>query len=211
MDIAPRIPTPVGLKPARADASLRAVRHVSLDELDAGLDTVRAAPTELGTLELIVRRPAPGKREVLATGALDLREGLLGDRWKPKRASGGKQRDPGLQLTVMSARMAALVAGGKDHERWAQAGDQLYLDFDISRANLPDRSRLAIGSAVLEVSPTPHTGCGKFIRRFGVDSMKLISSDRGRELRLRGLIAHVVTPGTVTQGDVVRKLAPAAR
>ena len=183
------------------------MRHLTLDELEAGLETVAAAPADAGTLDLIVARPAPGERELLATGELDLRRGLLGDRWRPKRASNGNGR--GLQVTLMNSRVAALVAGADDRERWAQAGDQLYVDLDLSERNLPVSSQLGIGTAVLEVSPIPHTGCGKFIRRFGVDSMKLISSDRGRELRLRGMIAWVVTPGTVSTGDQVRKLDPA--
>jgi hypothetical protein len=182
------------------------VRHATLDELVAGLDAVRAAPVDVGTLELIVKRAARGERDILANGTLDLHQGLVGDRWKPAPPSRGKAPDEELQVTVMSARMAALVAGGDDRDAWAQAGDQLFVDFDISEANLPAGSRLAIGSAVIGVSPIPHTGCGKFIRRFGVDSMKLISSALGRELRLRGLIAHVVTPGAIRAGDRVTKV-----
>ena len=154
------------------------MRHLTLDELEAGLATVEAAPADAGRLDLIVARPARGERELLATGELGLRQGLVADRWKPKSAANG--RDPGLQVTLMSSRMAALVADGDDHDRWAQAGDQLYVDLDISERNLPIGSQLAIGDVVLEVSPIPHTGCGKFIRRFGVDSMELISSNRGR-------------------------------
>ena len=110
-----------------------------------------------------------------------------------------------MQLTLMSTRFAALVAG-EDRDRWALAGDQLYVDLDVSEANLPPGSRLAIGEAVIEVTATPHTGCGKFIRRFGVDSMKLISSDVGRELRLRGVNTRVVKPGAISRGDAVRRL-----
>ena len=183
------------------------MRHATLEELEAGLEEVEAAPADEGRLELIVARPAPGERMLLEAGTLDVREGLVGDRWKPKARSDGQPPDLELQLTVMNARMVALVAGSRAPDAWAQAGDQLYVDFDISRANLPEGSRLAIGEAVIEVSTIPHTGCGKFIRRFGVDSMKLISSERGRELRLRGLIARVVTSGIVTRGDAIRKLA----
>jgi MOSC domain-containing protein YiiM len=182
------------------------MRHATLDELETGLEAVRTAPADAGTLELIVARPAPGARDLPSEGTFDLRHGLVGDRWRPKR--GSTIGDSGHQVTVMSARMAALVAGGSDHARWAQAGDQLYVDFDISEANLPVGSRFAVGEVVLEVSPSRHTGCGKFIRRFGVDSMKLISSDVGRELRLRGVIARVVVPGTVGRGDAVRRLEP---
>ncbi len=110
-------------------------------------------------------------------------------------------------MTVMSARVAALVSGGPEHVDWAQAGDQLYVDFDISERNLPAGTRLAIGGAELEVSAHPHLGCGKFVRRFGVDAMKLVNSELGRSLRLRGLNARVVRPGEVRRGDRVRKLS----
>jgi hypothetical protein len=179
------------------------MRHATFEELQAGLDAVRSAPPQVGSLELIVRRPARGEREILPTATLDARQGLVGDRWRPR---GAADPDSEHQVMVMSARMAALVAGSDDVERWAQAGDQLYLDFDISEANLPVGSRLAVGEVVLEVNATPHTGCGKFIRRFGADSMKLISSPVGRELRLRGACMRVVEPGTVTRGDAVSKI-----
>ena len=102
-------------------------------------------------------------------------------------------------------RLAELVAGGA--ERIPLAGDQLYLDLDVSVANLPAGSRLAIGDqAVIEVSATPHTGCSKFQARFGNDALRFVNSPVGRALRLRGLNARVVTPGTVRRGDTVRKL-----
>jgi MOSC domain-containing protein YiiM len=97
------------------------------------------------------------------------------------------------------------VAGEK--ARWPLAGDQLYVDLDLSAANLPPGTRLAIGSAVLEVTAQPHTGCGKFVERFGLESMKFVNSPVGRELQLRGINARVVESGTVRVGDVVRKLA----
>jgi MOSC domain-containing protein YiiM len=110
----------------------------------------------------------------------------------------------------MSARAAALVAGGDDHERWAQAGDQLYVDLDLSQENLPAGTRLAVGDAVLEVTPSPHLGCGKFSRRFGVDALKFVNSAVGRELRLRGVNTRVVEPGAIAPGNVVRKLSSAS-
>jgi MOSC domain-containing protein YiiM len=56
----------------------------------------------------------------------------------------------------------------------------------------------------------PHTGCGKFARRFGVEALKFVNSGVGRELNLRGRNARIVTGGTVRTGDTVRKLPPAA-
>jgi MOSC domain-containing protein YiiM len=188
------------------DATHGASPPPSLAELEEGLDHVRAAPAAAGTLELIVRRPAEERRELLEAGQLDLREGLIGDMWhvrgSPSTADGGP--NPNAQVTVMNARAAALVAGDANHERWAQAGDQLYVDLDISEANLPAGSRLAIGEAVLEITAEPHLGCGKFSRRFGVDALKVVNSAEGRALRLRGVNARVVQPGAIARGHAVR-------
>ncbi len=182
--------------------------HRSLQELESGVGEVRAAPASDGTLELIVARPAEEERELLAEGRLDLREGLVGDMWvsRPSSSRGDGKPNPEAQVTVMSARSAELVAGGTDHERWAQAGDQLYVDFDLSQANLPPGSRFAVGDAVLEVTPTPHLGCGKFSRRFGVDALKFVNSHEGRQLRLRGVNTRVVVAGPIRPGDPVSKL-----
>jgi hypothetical protein len=185
------------------------VEHATTEQLDAGLDQVRAAPADAGTLELIARRPAEEQREVLEDGELDLSAGLVGDMWavRPSSSTPDGGPNPEAQVTVMNARAAALVAG-PDTERWAQAGDQLYVDLDLSHENLPPGTRLAIGDAVLEVMAAPHLGCGKFSRRFGVDALKFVNSKLGRELRLRGVNARVVTPGAIRRGDTVRKLAP---
>jgi len=181
--------------------------HATAETLDRGLDHVRAAPATEGTLELIVRRPAENERDLLTEGRLDRDSGLVGDMWagRPSTSSedGGPNRDR--QITVMNARAAALVAG-VERLGWSQAGDQLYVDLDLSHSNLPAGTRLQIGEAVLEVTEAPHLGCGKFSRRFGVDALKLVNSEVGRELRLRGLNARVVTAGAVRQGDPVRKL-----
>ncbi len=182
------------------------MKHLSLEELEAGLAEIAGAPKDEGVLELIVRRPEVDAREELAEGRLDLIDGLEGDSWK--RRSSSRTPDgsphPGMQLNVMSARVAALVAQHRD--RWALAGDQLYVDLDISAANLPPGTRLAIGSAVIEVTEEPHTGCAKFVSRFGLDAMKFVNSTIGRQLRLRGLNARVVDPGVIRVGDVVRKI-----
>jgi len=182
-------------------------RHLTTEELEAALDRIRSAPPEEGVVELIVRRPTEGEREVLLEGALDLSEGLVGDRWSAHRSSrtpdGSPNRDT--QLTLMSARVVDLVSAG-DRERWPLAGDQLYVDFDISVENLPAGTRLALGSAVIEVTPEPHTGCVKFASRFGKDAHRFVNTKPHRHLRLRGLNAKVVEPGTVSAGDTIRKL-----
>ena len=173
---------------------------------EAGIDTIRDAPASAGTVELIVRRPAVGAREVLDEAELDLEEGLVGDNWLARgtRSRPDKSADPKAQLTVMSTRVAALVAGPR--EQWSLAGDQLYVDFDLGRENLPAGTRLAVGSAVIEVTDEPHTGCAKFSARFGSAALRFINSPVGRELNMRGINARVVEPGRVRCGDAIRKL-----
>ena len=182
------------------------MEHLSTDQLEAGLDQIRESPLDSGTVELIVRRPAEDEREVLAEGELTLEEGLVGDNWRARgsRHSTDGSADPDTQLNVMNSRCVALLAGHAD--RRALAGDQLYLDFDISIDNLPAGSRLSLGSAVIEITDQPHTGCAKFSKRFGADARKFVNSDEGRRLRLRGLNARVIQPGKVRPGDAVKKV-----
>ncbi len=181
--------------------------HLDLATLEAGLDPIRRSPADRGTVELIVRRPAIDARELLDEGHLDATVGLVGDTWpqRPSPRTPDGSPNPEAQLTVMNVRFAALVAGTA--ERIPLAGDQLYVDLDLSHDNLPAGTRLQIGDAVvIEISATPHTGCSKFQTRFGNDALRMVNSPVGRQLRLRGLNAKVVTPGTVRRGDTLRKL-----
>jgi MOSC domain-containing protein YiiM len=179
------------------------------DQLDAGLDAVREAPADEGALRLIVARPEREQRRLLEAGTLEVGGGLTEDMWSRRSSSttvdGGP--NPEAEVTVMNARSTALLAHEPEPgERWAEAGDQLYVDFDISEANLPPGARFAVGDAVLEVTDTPHTGCGKFIKRYGVEAQKFVNSPEGRALRLRGVNTRVVVPGNVAVGDAVRKV-----
>ena len=168
-------------------------RFATHAELQAALPLLRAAPRESGVLEMIVRRPASNEREVIESGELRAGEGLVGDRWTPS-----SKNEP---LTLTSSRLIALVAHTR--ECWPLAGDQLYVDFDLSPENVPPGTRLRVGSAVIEVSAEPHTGCRKYRDRFGLDALRFINSPAGRELNLRGINARVVTSGPVRVGDAV--------
>jgi MOSC domain-containing protein len=184
------------------------IRHLTYAEMEAALPTTLTSPTDEGTLELIVRRPALGRRDVLETAELDLTTGLVGDTWNIRtstRTADGSPH-PDMQINVMNSRVIALIAGEKT--RWGLAGDQLYIDLDLSANNLPPGTQLAIGSAVIEVTAQPHTGCIKFVQRFGVDAMKFVNSPQGRPLNLRGINARVVVPGRVHAGDRVKKVRP---
>lgn len=177
-----------------------------MDELEAALDHLRETPKDEGVVELIVRRPQIDEREVLELAELDPLQGLIGDNWisRGSRRTPDGSPHPEMQINIMNSRVAALVA--QEKERWSLAGDQLYIDMDLSKENLPPGTRLAIGSAVVEVSPLPHTGCHKFIARFGEDAMKFVNSALGKELCLRGINAKVVQAGTVRLGSTAKKV-----
>jgi MOSC domain-containing protein YiiM len=187
------------------------MQHLSYQHLEANLGHIRDAPTDRGVVVLVVRRPAVGARELPAEAMLDPVTGLAGDNWLVRGSTGTPDgsADPRRQVTVMNARVAELVADGAD--RMALAGDQLYVDFDISVDNLPAGSLLAVGEAVLEVSDVPHLGCAKFVERFGADAMRFVNSRVGRQLRLRGMNARVVQQGSVRPGDLVGTSTLAAR
>jgi MOSC domain-containing protein YiiM len=176
----------------------------TLAELLLSLEEIRRSPPDAGTLDLIVRRPAPGLREVLEQGELRPGMGLLGDGWsqRPGRTA-DKRPHPEKEVTLMNRRAIAALAG--ERARWPLAGDQLYVDLDLSEVNLPPGTRLAVGAAVVEISPAPHTGCSKFVARFGPDSLRFLGSPEARGLRLRGANARVIAGGLIQRGDLVRR------
>ena len=185
------------------------VEHLTPAQLEESLAEVRRSPADVGRVAMIVRRPAVDQREVLEVGDLDPACGLVGDTWSERQSTRTPDGSPhpDMQLNVINARFAGLIAGSP--ERQSLAGDQLHLDLDLSEANLPAGTRLALGSAVIEVTEQPHTGCAKFSARFGVDALRFVNSPVGRSLRLRGLNARVVVPGTVRSGDAVTKVTTA--
>ena len=182
------------------------IYHLTLADLEAGLDHVRDSPKEQGVLELIVSRPEEDAREVMELADLDTKLGLVGDTWqdRPSARSGDGKAHPDMQITIMNSRVADLVA--QDKARWQLSGDQLFADIDLSKANMPPGTRISIGAAILEATDQPHTGCKKFSARFGIDALALISSPIGKELQLRGINMKVVQSGEIKPGDIVKKL-----
>ena len=181
------------------------MKHQTTDELNAGIADVEASPSDGGTLAMIVRRPDVDGREVIDAGELLVGEGLAGDNYVTRgnpRAPDGTAH-PEAEITLMNSRAVDLVAAG-DRARWPLAGDQLFVDFDLSTGNAPTGTRLAIGTAVLEVTAKPHNGCAKFSARYGIDAARWVNSRD--DLRLRGINAIVVEPGTIRTGDTIKRL-----
>ena len=180
--------------------------HLDLAALEAGLDTIRDAPKDNGRVELICRRPETEQRELIDEAVLDVQNGLVGDNWRTRGSSSTEDgsANPLMQLTLMNVRSASLIAGAP--ERRQLAGDQFFVDFDLSVENLPPGTRLKLGEATIEITEIPHRGCGKFSSRFGVDALKFVNSKVGRELNLRGVNACIVDAGVVRKGDRIAKL-----
>jgi hypothetical protein len=183
--------------------------HRTPDELAPGIDHIRQAPADGGPLALIVRRPSAGERELLTEAELDLTVGLVGDYWlaKGSRRSPDGAALPDAQIAIMNSRVIATVTGGDDHDLWALAGDQLYLDLDLSAENLPTGTRVALGDTVLQITDHAHNGCVKFAARFGKDALRFVNIGAdARHGRYRGIFARIVQPGTIRTGDRARKL-----
>lgn len=174
-------------------------------DLGPYMDLVRAAPRDGAAVQLIVRRPGPGERETLVEAVLDPELGLVGDGWldRGSRAMPDGAANPAAQLTIMNTRVLAAIE--PDDTRWPLAGDQLYADLDLGEGNLPAGTRLSIGSALVEVTDLPHTGCSQFAARFGRDALRWISTPEGRSLRMRGMYVRVVRAGTVSVGDLIAR------
>ena len=177
--------------------------HKTLAELETLLDGILDAPKDSGPIEMIVRRPGENEREVVSSGELSIERGLVGDSWIDRVDENGDPYLPA-QLTLMNARVADAVAGSR--ERWPLAGDQIYVDMDISQENLPAGSRIRVGEAVVEISEVPHTGCAKFSGRFGREALRFVNVGPGRDNRFRGVNAFVVEGGSFALGDKITKL-----
>ena len=177
----------------------------TFDALNVAWDQLDPSPSDNGTVEMIVRRPAGEQREELQSATFTAAEGLQGDDWLSRGTiKTGTSPSPDTQVTLMNSRVIQLLSG--DKTRWAASGDQLFVDLDISKDNLPAGTQLQMGEVVMEISLTPHTGCSKFARRFGAPARKWIMTDAGKDMRLRGVYARVIQDGVVKVGDKISKL-----
>ncbi len=182
-------------------------KHLTLAELHAGIPEILAAPADNGTLRAIVIRPEKKERRDLDTCQISLALGTHGDHWAKgcwKSTEDGSPH-PDVQICLMNARCIDLIAQGRD--RWPLAGDNLFIDLDLTPDNMPPGTCLAIGSAVIEITDTLHAGCSSFAERYGRDATVFVNTGEGKKLRLRGIYARVVQDGRISAGDRVVKVA----
>jgi len=174
--------------------------NLTLEELNASLDGVLTSPQDGGRVEMLVVRPRSDERITPETAELSGELGMHGDHW-----SAGEYREiPDIQIAMMNSRVLDLVSGGSD--RWPLAGDNLIVDLDLSKDNLVPGQKLEAGSAILEITEIPHEGCKKFASRFGADALRFVNLGPAKDLRLRGIYARVVQPGSISVGDSINKL-----
>lgn len=171
-------------------------RHLDSAALEAGLARLPRAAQDVGRVSEIVRRGADGARETLSRTCLSLAEGVPGDDWAQR-----PPRDPDAQLAVMNSEMAALIANGQSLTTF---GDNLFVELDLSAANLPSGTRIVVGGAIVEVTPKPHDGCSKFDVRFGHAALRFVQARATRDQNRRGIYWRVVDAGEVAVGDPVR-------
>lgn len=185
-----------------APGSLAGPGGRSFEELQRALAELHV-PTGTGRLAGIIRRPASGQRDVIQRILLSVAEGIPGNRWGSRIP-----QDPEGQIAVMRADVAELIAGARGATAFALFGDNLFMELDLSVEALPPGSRVRVGTAVLELAAKPHTGCSKFLARFGPGALKLVSDPGLRHLNLRGIYLRVVDPGEIAEGDTVNVAAP---
>ena len=181
-------------------------RFRSRDELLESLPYILSAPADEGQVRAIVIRPAAGQRRMLDRVDVSARGGLEGDHWAEGcwLSTEDGAPHPDVQVCIMSARCIEAIAGPEAN--WAAAGDNLFIDMDLSPENLPPGTRVAIGTVELILTAEPHNGCQSFIDRYGRDACVFVNTGPGKANRLRGIYGRVTRDGTIRRGDVMRKI-----
>lgn len=181
--------------------------HVSREKiLDGLVGVLNDSPRDSGLLQEIVIRPAENQRKCLQNVRLSPKGGLEGDRWALgcwKKQKDGRPH-PDVQVAIMNSRFIDLIA--KSKEFWPLAGDNLYVDLHLSEEYLAVGQFLRIGTAIIQITAQPHLACRKFALRFGFDAARIVNTEMGKYLRLRGVYARVVIAGLVEVGDKLEKV-----
>ncbi len=189
------------------DLAIPKTQVQTLDQLTAKLPgLLEAAPKVNGKLDMIIMRPEHGARVPLGTVEVTAKGGVAGDHWAKGCWSSlpDGSPNPDVQICMMMSGCIEAIAGEKAN--WPAAGDNFFLDMDLTPANMPPGTCFAIGSAEFVVTDEPHNGCQSFIDRYGRDACLFVNTGPGKELRLRGIYARVTRDGSVSVGDSVRKL-----
>ena len=181
-------------------------RHLSRAELEAGVPHILASPKDDGEIQGITVRPVENERQEVDSIAVTYAGGLEGDHWAKGcwMTTDDGAPHPDVQICIMNARCIDLIA--QERSNWAPAGDNLFIDMNLTPDNMPPGTRVSVGSAVLEITDTPHNGCAKFIERYGRDACVFVNTYERGKYKLRGIYARVEQDGTISMGDRVKKL-----
>ena len=187
---------------------------LNMEELEAGIKFILESPKDNGKLELIVIRPDVEQRKILSTGELSTVEGLVGDSWikRPDSKTPDKKPRLGTQITIMNSRVTSLItkklykSEKEKFEKWSLAGDQFFVDMDLSYDNLPPGTKLSLGNAEIEISSDPHNGCEKFKNWYGKDARDFVNSEMGKKHNFRGIQGKVIKNGSVGINEIFKKI-----
>ncbi|MEM7334639.1 MAG: MOSC domain-containing protein [Chloroflexota bacterium] len=179
---------------------------LDMTQLNEGIPVILESPKNNGRIDLITIRPATNERVLKDEVEISIENGVEGDNWKTRGSNSmpDKSSNPEAKITIMNSRVIKHIT--QSDSGWEWAGDQFFVEMDLSEENLPAGQQLQLGTAVLEVSAVPHTGCAKFVARFGKDAHKFVNNQYGRSQRFRGVNLKVIKGGTVKVGDTAQKI-----
>lgn len=172
---------------------------------DGWIQRLPTSPKEVGRVEGLVIRPegsGEGERQRVESVVVVPGSGVEGDRW-----AASPYAIAGNEVSLINIHLLRALTDG-DEEHGALSGDNLQVDLELSKENLPVGTRLSIGGAVLEVSDVEHRPCRPFIERFGKTSTKRVARANRLGLRGRGVLCHVRVGGEIALGDAIHVERP---
>ncbi|MFT5632095.1 MAG: hypothetical protein ACI9HB_003282 [Gammaproteobacteria bacterium] len=180
--------------------------HVRLAECEDALSTILAAPKSGAIVEQLCLRPGFSERSFPELLELTVAGGIIGERWTkaPWLTLSDGTPDPRIQVSILSKRVMDLC--WRDRENTHHPGDTMIVDMDLGVENLPNGTRLGIGSAVVEVSDKFNTACIKWQGRYGAESLRWLNLRKNRDYRLRGILCRIVQDGVVRLGDELARV-----